>query len=237
MITNAILSRYKNSSRENLDIFARQAAAAVPPGGRVLDAGAGDCMYKKFFAASDYESADFCQVDKPYGHITHLCELSAIPVEDGRYDLVYCTQVLEHIRVPQDVLKEFHRILKPTGELWLTAPLFYEEHEVPYDYFRYTRFGLTNLLEQGGFTVIRLDWLEGYYGTLAYQLLVAASSLPKHPWFYGGGVRGVIWAGGVLFARPLCAILSILFSHLDLKRKITFSGHCLNYKVVAIKRA
>jgi SAM-dependent methyltransferase len=233
MITNYLLSKYRNSSRAYLDAFAREAAQAVPAGGKVLDAGAGDCRYSEFFVAAGYESADFCQVEKPYGEITHVCDLAHIPVEAERYDVVFCTQTLEHIRVPLNVLEEFYRVLKPGGQLWLTAPLYYEEHEAPHDYFRYTKFGLAALLEQAGFAVKRLDWLEGYYGTLAYQLRLAACSLPRHPWFYGRGITGVMWAAVIWLGRPLCALLSALFSRLDVKRKVTFAGHAINYLVVA----
>ena len=51
-------------------------------------------------------------------------------------------------------------MLKPGGTLWLTAPLFYAEHERPYDYFRYTQFGLRHLLEREGFRS-RRDRLDG----------------------------------------------------------------------------
>ena len=60
-----------------------------------LDAGAGQCMYSPHFAPHQYETADFCQVEKRYGHIDHVCDLTAIPVEDGRFDLVLCSQVLD----------------------------------------------------------------------------------------------------------------------------------------------
>jgi SAM-dependent methyltransferase len=235
MLTEMLFNKYVNSSRVALDAFAQQAAASLTPSSRVLDAGAGDCFYQGFFSKVKYESADLCQVNKPYGQVTYVCDLAHLPVETERYDLVYCTQTLEHIKNPGAVLKEFYRVLKPGGTLWLTAPLFYEEHEVPYDYFRFTQYGLRELIGSAGFKVEQMEWLEGYYGTLAYQLRVAAASLPKHPWFYGSGIRGYVWAVAMLGVRPLLAALSAIFSRLDLRRKITFAGMCINYMAVARK--
>jgi SAM-dependent methyltransferase len=106
----------------------------------VLDAGAGDSPYRERFAHVQYESADFERVPgKRYAASDYVCDLAAIPVEDHRYDLVLLSQVLEHLPEPGAVLAELRRVLKPGGTIWASAPLFYEEHEVPYDFFRYTQ--------------------------------------------------------------------------------------------------
>jgi SAM-dependent methyltransferase len=224
-----------NSSRYYLDNFAKEAANSVPRGALVLDAGAGNSPYKRHFSHTRYESADFCQVDKEYGEITYICDLTTIPVEDNRFDLVLCSQVLEHIPEPEKVLKEFFRVLKPSGTLWLTVPLFYEEHETPYDFYRYTQYGLKYLLKETGFSITRFGWLEGYYGTLAYQLGQAAKALPIYPNQYGGGIVGIASAIIMLLLKPLFAILSMLFSRLDLRKKYVSAGQCKNYKIVATK--
>ncbi|NIP26963.1 MAG: class I SAM-dependent methyltransferase, partial [Phycisphaerae bacterium] len=52
-------------------------------------------------------------------------DLSSIPIQDNQYDMVICTQVLEHVPEPKAVLAELHRVLKLRGELWLSAPLFF----------------------------------------------------------------------------------------------------------------
>src|SRR5215470_12370346 len=124
----------RNSSRIHLERFVLAAAASVAPGARILDAGAGDGGYRQHFTHVDYESADFMQVDKPYAHdITYVGDLADLPVEDARFDLVLLTQVLEHLSEPVAVLAELRRVLKPGGRLWGSSPLFYEEHEQPYD--------------------------------------------------------------------------------------------------------
>ncbi len=224
-----------NSSREYLRDFAAQAAASLPAGALILDAGAGDCPYKHLFAHAHYESADFGQVDKEYGDITYTCDLAKVPVEADRYDLVLLTQVLEHIPEPLTVLQEMHRLLKPAGQLWLSTPLYFAEHEAPYDFYRYTQFGLRHLLESAGFNIDRMEWLEGYYGSLSYQMATAATALPLNPSAYGGGLTGTLAAGAILLVKPLALLLSIIFARLDLRKKHTQSGHPKNYAVVAVK--
>src|SRR5215216_6858267 len=150
-----------NSRRTYLHRFLARAGAAVQPGQSVLDAGAGQAPYRDLFRHARYETADFVAVKgKKYVEPDYVCDLAAIPVEDERFDHVLLTQVLEHIPEPATVLAELHRVLKPGGTLWLTAPLFYAEHERPYDFYRYTRYGLRHLLDQTGFEVRELAWLE-----------------------------------------------------------------------------
>lgn len=224
-----------NSSRAYLEAFVRRAGEALGPEARVLDAGAGDCRYGRYFRHLSYESADLCTVDKPYGELTYQCDLAEIPVEEGRYDAVICTQVLEHVPEPEAVLRELFRVLAPGGRLWLTAPLFYAEHEVPYDYQRFTRYGIARLLERSGFEMEQIDWLEGYLGTLSYQATSAATALPR----LSEAKRGK-WH--LLPLLPLSTGLRLALDGLagalargDMIVKVTDRGYCKNYAVVARK--
>jgi len=224
-----------NTSRRYLEVFMREAASSLPAKAMVLDAGAGISPYKSLFAHTKYESADFCQVDKPYASTTYVCDLTSIPVEDDKYDRVICTQVLEHVSEPKAVLQELYRLLKPNAELWLSAPLFYHEHETPYDYYRYTQFGFKYLLESVGFTLKKIEWLEGYYGTLSYQLRTASIDLPLNSKDYGGGVLGFFAVALVFFLKKIFALTSVVFAALDLRYKNVATGYCKNYAIVAIK--
>ena len=173
----AIYGAAGNSSRTYLHRFLARAGETVRPGQRVLDAGSGRAPYRKLFGHAAYETADFVAVKgKKYREPDYVCDLAAIPVEDARFDHVLLTQVLEHIPEPAVVLAELHRVMKPGGTLWLTAPLFYAEHERPYDFFRYTRYGLQHLLEGAGFSVRAGEWMEGYLGTSASHRPAYASA-------------------------------------------------------------
>jgi SAM-dependent methyltransferase len=225
-----------NSSRTYLYRFLARAGETVQPGQLVLDAGAGQAPYRRLFAHADYETADFLAVrGKKYTEPDYICDLADIPVEDARFDHVVLTQVLEHLPEPANVLAELYRVLKPAGTLWLTAPLFYEEHERPYDFFRYTQFGLRHLLENTGFEVLEIEWMEGYLGTLSYQARVMSKYLPSAPGDYGGGLSGLALALTAKTAKPLARRVADRLATLDLKHKIVDSGLPKNYQVVARK--
>jgi SAM-dependent methyltransferase len=230
--TNPILT-----SNVYLAKFAAEASAAVKPGGFILDAGSGESPYRHLFAHANYEAADLCaRSAREYPHVKYRCDLSSIPVEQERFDVVLCTQVLEHVPDPLAVLREFFRVLKPNGQLWITAPLSFEEHEIPYDYYRYTRYGWEQLLRTVGFTVERISWVQGYCGTVAYQLNLAWHHLPWRPSDFGGGIVGTAAAAFVFLTRPLLLPFAFIFSRIDLRHRYMGAGHCLDYCVVASKR-
>lgn len=158
--------------------FVAQAAASLPIGARIADVGAGEAPYRELFSHVEYITVDHMESlhgDAPDFDVVASAE--AIPLDSGSLDAVLCTQVLEHLPEPGQALSEFHRLLRPGGRLFLTAPLVWEEHEKPYDFFRYTRSGLEHLLEKAGFEQIELTGRGGSFSTLAQLLRNARWSL------------------------------------------------------------
>lgn len=224
-----------NSSRIWLHRELTRFAAGLPDAAAVLDAGSGDQVYKAIFARQSYESADFEKVDKAYSPSTYVCDLRSIPVEAGRYDAVVFTQVMEHLPDPAAVLAELHRVMKPGAVLFYSGPLYYEEHEQPYDFYRYTQFGLRHLFSQAGFGVQDLRWLEGYLGTAAHQMRMIRKGIPLAPSRIGGGAGA--WLLVVLLALlhlPLKVAASIA-QRCDARFRYTEAGHPKNYLLIARK--
>jgi SAM-dependent methyltransferase len=209
-----------NPTRAHVDAFAARAARSVAEGQAILDAGAGICQYRPLFAHARYKAADFAQVEKPYGELDIVYDLKLIPVDDASFDAVLFTQTLEHLPDPGDVLRELARVLKPGGSLLATAPFVYQEHEQPFDFYRYTRFGLKHLLEQAGFVIEELSPLGGYFGAAAYQLDYAARHLPRRPAAYAGGIHGVAAATIATVARPCLAVFARLLAGSDLRTQM-----------------
>jgi SAM-dependent methyltransferase len=148
--------------------FVTHAAAALAPGSRVLDAGAGDAPYRELFSHCDYFTADWPESVHAGGRAADiLASLDDLPVADAAFDAVISTQVLEHVRAPSAVLNELRRVMRVEGTLWLTAPLVWPLHEEPYDFFRYTDYGLRHLLEEAGFEEIDVRPRNGCLATLA----------------------------------------------------------------------
>ena len=181
-----------------------------------------------------YESADFEQVDKPYAKSTYVCDLcERIPVEDGRFDYIVFNQTMEHLREPAKALSELFRVLAPGGRMISTAPLFYEEHEQPYDFFRYTQFAHRHLFAQAGFNVESVEWLEGFFGTCGYMFQVMHRYLPAN--FRGASLIAILAAPFVLVIKSLSLFAAALFYRLDLRWKVTHLGFPKNYVIFAAK--
>ena len=116
---------YVNSSRVHLRRQVRKFSRGTQPGMVVLDAGAGRSPYRRFFKHAQYESADFAKLSTRYAPLDYVCDMTDIPVEDGRFDRVLFNQVLEHLPEPGLALQELNRVLKPGGRIFCSAPLFF----------------------------------------------------------------------------------------------------------------
>src|SRR5438309_6241751 len=112
---------------------------------RVLDYGCGGSPYRRLFGTCTYHRADLAgdlDVDFEYGPDSRL------PAELADYDGVLSSQVLEHVLSPASYLAEAYRVLKPGGHLLLSTHGLFEDHACPYDYWRWTAYGLHELVEQ-----------------------------------------------------------------------------------------
>jgi SAM-dependent methyltransferase len=141
--------------------------AGLPAGSLVLDAGAGETQYKKLFerAGHGYRAIDLGvgETDWQYSGIDALADTAAIPFRPGIFDGVMSIAVLEHSPRPRRVLCELNLALKPGGRLLIVVPTMWEEHQVPHDFYRFTRFGLERLLEEAGFGVLERYPIGGYF--------------------------------------------------------------------------
>jgi SAM-dependent methyltransferase len=139
---------------------------------RVLDAGAGEGRFSSYFGDTHYIALDSVVGDSSwdYSNLHVVADLARLPFDDASYEAVICTQVLEHVREPQRVLKEFFRVLKPGGWCFISAPQSWYQHQKPHDYFRYTSFGLCYLFEQSGFQVEFVKPMGDFFWFLSFQL-------------------------------------------------------------------
>ena len=80
----------------------------------------------------------------------------SVPAELADYDCVLSTQVLEHVLSPTAYLAEAYRVLRPGGHLLLSTHGLFEDHFCPYDYWRWTVYGLRKLVEETGFKIDRI---------------------------------------------------------------------------------
>lgn len=114
--------------------------------GQVLDVGCENSPYRGWMPrARGYLGLD---VQPGPGVDLVVAPDEAWPLEDGRFDSVICTQVLEHAEHPEHTLSELRRVTRPGGRLVLTVPFIYHEHGSPHDYRRLSRHGVRALLEE-----------------------------------------------------------------------------------------
>jgi SAM-dependent methyltransferase len=153
-------------------------ARSIPIGTKVLDAGAGDSPYKPLFAHCQYVSQDWTESAHPGASRADIvADLAELPVPDREFGAILCTEVLEHVADPEKVCGELFRVIRPGGDLLLTVPFVIELHEAPYDFYRYTSYGLVGLLEGAGFGQVCVDPLSGCFSTLGAVMRNAHGTL------------------------------------------------------------
>jgi SAM-dependent methyltransferase len=121
---------------------AAAAAARRPDGYRVLDVGCGRRAYEPFFSdtASEYVGVD---VGNPNADLAGAVE--SLPIPDASYDLVLCTQVLEHAEDPAAAVSELGRVVAPGGRVLAATHGVQVYHPDPVDLWRWTHAGLDRL--------------------------------------------------------------------------------------------
>lgn len=124
--------------------------------GKTLDVGCGTKPYKKYFASSEYVGLEIEeQTNNQIKQADVYYDGKHFPFENAEFDSLLSNQVLEHVFNPTEFLSEINRVLKINGKLLISVPFVWDEHEQPYDYARYSSFGLIHLLQQHGFEILK----------------------------------------------------------------------------------
>ena len=173
-------------TRVTLDRFIESHAGT----GLTLDIGAKTGPYADWFpnrVSLDIEARDGIQI---------VSDAQALSLADEVFDVVLCTEVLEHLPEPQRAIDEMYRVLKPGGRLLLTTRFLFPIHDAPHDYFRYTKYGLRHLMR--AFVIESLEEETTTVGTLA--VLLQRLGMQTEP--PGGRVFRAVWLVAAQLARP-----------------------------------
>lgn len=129
--------------------------------GKILDFGCGTQPYRRLLRdAAQYVGLEYdCPENRRWKSAALFYDGQTIPLQDASMDGVLSTQTLEHVPNPERIVAEWARVLRPDGLLLCTAPLMWPEHEMPYDFQRYTTKGLAGLLEKRGFEIVAQERL------------------------------------------------------------------------------
>jgi SAM-dependent methyltransferase len=175
----------RNTNEDSKQAWLANVLSQIPSGYRILDGGAGELKNKEFCGHLEYVSQDFCQ----YGGNTDLpevglgpavwdttridivCDITNIPEQDGSFDAILCSEVLEHIPNPTHALDEFTRLLRPGGILILTAPFGSNVHMAPYHFYSgFSRYWYKHHLPLRGFEIRELVANGDWYALLRQEI-------------------------------------------------------------------
>jgi ubiquinone/menaquinone biosynthesis C-methylase UbiE len=156
---------------------------SIPSGSRILDAGAGEQKYKKSCTHLHYVAQDFDKYDgegnarglqtgaRNLSNLDIVCDITAIPEPNGAFDVIMCIEVFEHLPDPVAAVREFARLLRPGGQLILTAPFCSLTHYAPYHFYSgFNRYFYEKHLSDYGFQVDELVENGNYFEYLAQEV-------------------------------------------------------------------
>lgn len=174
----------------------------------------GCCLFAPYFAkAGQYVGADCVLPNwkEVYGYQRWMVEdkrlirvppkivtdVTQLPLKTEIADWVLIPNIVEHVHEPEAMFREALRIVKRGAHALVFAPHVREEHQPPFDYFRYTRYGLRHLFEKVGFEVESITPTSGIFDVLSKTAMLAVDFLPS-------GKRKV---AGFLFEKLLKPLL------------------------------
>lgn len=141
--------------------------------GKLIDFGCGRKPYENLFMVNNYIGVDI--EISGHNHTNSKIDVfyngESIPFENETFDSLVCFEVLEHTFNPEIILPEITRVLKKGAKGIISVPFCWNEHEVPYDYARYSSFGIKHLFEKHGF-ILHETHKTGKFSTVIIQLII-----------------------------------------------------------------
>lgn len=200
-------------------------------GQSILDVGAGEGRYKKYTSHLKYVAQDFNGYDGggdgaglhtgtwDYSAVNIISDITDIPVDDSIFDIVLCTEVLEHVPDPRLAIKEMLRVLKPGGKLIVTAPFCSLTHFSPYHFTTgFNKFFYMDVLKANGCVIEELETSGDWFDYVAQEL----RRFPSVVKLYTKGSIGIL-------DKLLIGILLLRMSFYKAKQTGSSSSELLTY--------
>lgn len=150
----------------------------IPPSlarapGTLLDIGAADRWIEPHLpTGANYVALDYPSTRRDlYGARPDVfADAARLPFADASFSNVFCLEVPEHVPDPALVMQEIESVLKCGGRAWISMPFLYPLHDAPFDFQRYTEFGLRRDVARAGLDVVALT--RSSHGIRAAGLLM-----------------------------------------------------------------
>lgn len=226
------IKRYLDNSVDR-ELFVAANLLKINPGQKILDAGCGDQKYRKYCSNLNYFAQDFGKYSSDeklmigsagiggndgykYGPLDFIGNIWEIDSPDGEFDVILCTEVLEHIAYPNETIEEFSRLLRQGGRLILTAPSNCLRHMDPYFYSSgFSDRWFDEILTKNGLKILTIEPVGDYFRWMAVEIFRS-----------------------IRFAKLSAFFLTPALIYFSLRRKTQLSVDtlCMGYHVVAIKQ-
>lgn len=150
-------------SRKGLYPFLHTEFNKIKSGQRVLIIGAGgkiNNILNEYSINNNFNIISFDISSKRNPDI--LGDICTYDFNCEKFDVVVIAEVLEHLHSPHLAINNIKNILSDNGRLILTVPFIFPIHDRPYDYYRYTKYGLKFLLRDFNNVIIdeRNTWID-----------------------------------------------------------------------------
>lgn len=159
---------YLTLSRLSRDVRMLVGELPQATGGMALDLGSDKSPYRELLLSRGY-SVKTLDITRENG-ADYAGTAEATGLADASFDLVLCTQVLEHCMNPWAAVREIHRILRPGGHAIVSAPHVWFYHPHPTDHWRFTQEGMAHLCREAELTPVTLLAQGGSILTLCQVL-------------------------------------------------------------------
>ncbi|MGZ8271523.1 MAG: class I SAM-dependent methyltransferase [Methylophilus sp.] len=225
-----------DNNENSRNIWLHDVLKNIPNDLRILDAGAGELKNRLLCSHLNYVSQDFCQYEGKgdstglqtgtwdTSKIDIICDITNIPEPEASFDVILCSEVLEHLPDPLRAIDEFSRLLKPGGKLILTAPFASFVHFAPYHFATgFSKYWYEHHLPLRGFSIYELTSNGDWFDYLKQELV----RLPAMTKKYGN------------WHWPLSIVLSVFsIVYLSIIKNTRGSSElaCFGWQCVAIKK-
>ncbi len=138
--------------------------------GNLIDIGCGYSPYKAILSknVSKYEGIDIIPYNEDVTYLGNI--LVKNPFRENQFDCAISFEVLEHIPNFDHFLKQIHKIIKPNGYFIISVPHLSRLHEEPFDFYRFTKYGLIEIFTRNRFDIVEIASKGSLLSFLGHQV-------------------------------------------------------------------